>query len=367
MLLLISDSEIASKYHAQKETDENASIRNMKENKKENDTDNINNNNNNNNINKEDHGNARNNKDNTRINSLKAIKSIFQQIRSYQRQNRDKKLAENNTESKTEEDTADDDDDLDKETSDLLNINVSPDGKIHQSDKIEKFTKESIFNKENLLPYLKTPKRNITSELFISNKSITLSNHPMETNKLMDDIAILKNDLKSSLVISNKIINEKLNGYGYDQYNYNRKKSLISFGRIMNKTVPQALLLDTFSPVKRTEINRYKTPIETPSIHNFHPLPKINISLAEHNNKKIQRNSNATKKATFSQIKDRKINSRVKFISKSVLIEQEKLKEKEKKDILLKMYRKPSHHQSSNKRHMSYSKEKSVLSQQSCK
>lgn len=190
----------------------------------------------------------------------------------------------------------DEDDELEKETSELLNINVSADGKIVEQKNKHKFSKEAILEKENLLPYLKIPPRNNTDLLILrKNKTNPVSN--VEARKLMNDITVLKNDLRSSLMTSNKMISQKIDDELYSNLNL-RKKSFIKLGNIINSSLPQAMLLDTMSPMKKTII-----PAHAQTLGYIPAHAKYNDSKASLLKEEPQ-TSSAFKKASFFQLKD---------------------------------------------------------------
>lgn len=132
-----------------------------------------------------------------------------------------------------------------------MNINVETNGKIVDANKKDRLlAKEAIFDPQNLKQYLKIPTRN--KSLF--GQVRTLPSGDKET-QLKNDIAYLKDDLKSSLESSNNIMKVSSDDYELPSLPIIRKNILSRpLGVMLNSSLPQAFMLETMSPAKRSNV-----------------------------------------------------------------------------------------------------------------
>ena len=140
--------------------------------------------------------------------------------------NNEKRESLNSLNTNTEED-----DDLEKETSELLNISVGANGKIVDSNKKNKLLgKEAIFNS-----YLKQP---------IHNETLTEELKSLEKGVIGAQTSELSN--------SRDILNESSDDSSVGNFRRNGISESINF--MLNSSLPQAFLLETMSPVKKTNV-----------------------------------------------------------------------------------------------------------------
>ena len=140
--------------------------------------------------------------------------------------NNEKRESLNSLNTNTEED-----DDLEKETSELLNISVGANGKIVDSNKKNKLLgKEAIFNS-----YLKQP---------IHNETLTEELKSLEKGVIGAQTSELSN--------SRDILNESSDDSSVGNFRRNDISESINF--MLNSSLPQAFLLETMSPVKKTNV-----------------------------------------------------------------------------------------------------------------
>ena len=205
--------------------------------------------------------------------------------------NNEKRESLNSLNTNTEED-----DDLEKETSELLNISVGANGKIVDANTKNKLLgKEAIFNS-----YLKQPIRNetLTEEL----KSLEKGVIGAQTSGLSN---------------SRDILNESSDDSSLGNFCRNDISDSIKF--MLNSSLPQAFLLETMSPVKKTNVPK---PNDKEDVSNFvisnQSLIKRRTNIAMKRNKnKTEINQEKTSRKALEKTFNKTLNANDYHLNKS--------------------------------------------------